>query len=96
MKEEIFAELKENLEKSVQALEKSFTKVRTGRASLALLDGIKVDYYGVPTPLNQVAGLSIPEAGSFSSRPGMPVPLGRSRRRFKNRNWDSCPPMMAK
>jgi len=62
MKEEIFAELKENLEKSVQALEKSFTKVRTGRASLALLDGIKVDYYGVPTPLNQVAGLSIPES----------------------------------
>jgi len=36
--------------------------VRTGRASLALLDGIKVDYYGVPTPLNQVAGLSIPES----------------------------------
>lgn len=62
MKEEIFAELKENMDKSVQALEKSFSKVRTGRASLALLDGIKVDYYGVPTPLNQVAGLSVPES----------------------------------
>lgn len=62
MKEEVFAELKDNLEKSVQFLEKSFSKVRTGRASLALLDGIKVDYYGVPTPLNQVAGLSIPES----------------------------------
>ncbi|MCX7982418.1 MAG: ribosome recycling factor [Syntrophales bacterium] len=62
MKEEVFAELKENMDKSVQFLEKSFSKVRTGRASLALLDGIKVDYYGVPTPLNQVAGLSVPES----------------------------------
>ena len=62
MKEEIFAELKENLEKSIQSLEKSFSRVRTGRASLALLDGIKVDYYGVPTPLNQVASLSTPES----------------------------------
>jgi len=62
MKEEIFAELKDNLEKSIQSLEKSLNKVRTGRASLALLDGIKVDYYGVPTPLNQVAGLSTPES----------------------------------
>jgi len=62
MKEEIFAELKDNLDKSIQTLEKSFSKVRTGRASLALLDGLKIDYYGVPTPLNQVASLSIPES----------------------------------
>jgi len=46
----------------VQSLEKSFNKVRTGRASVALLDGIKVDYYGVMTPLNQVATLSTPES----------------------------------
>ncbi|MDQ5986935.1 MAG: Ribosome-recycling factor [Syntrophus sp. SKADARSKE-3] len=62
MKDKIFAELKDNLEKSIQSLEKSFSKVRTGRASLALLDGIKVDFYGVPTPLNQVASLSTPES----------------------------------
>ena len=62
MKEEIFAELKDNLEKSIQSFEKSLSKVRTGRASLALLDGIKVDYYGVPTPLTQVASLSTPES----------------------------------
>ncbi len=62
MKDEIFAELKDNLEKSIQSLEKSFNKVRTGRASTALLDGIKVDYYGVPTPLQQVASLSTPES----------------------------------
>jgi ribosome recycling factor len=62
MKNEIFAELKDNLDKSIQSLEKSFNKVRTGRASLALLDGIRVDYYGVPTPLQQVASLSTPDS----------------------------------
>jgi len=58
----VFSEMKENMEKSIKFLEKSFGKLRTGRASLALLDGIKVDYYGVPTPLNQVASLSVPES----------------------------------
>ena len=62
MKDLVFEELTENMEKAIRALEKSFNKVRTGRASLALLDGIKVEYYGVPTPLNQVATLSIPES----------------------------------
>ena len=62
MKDLIFDELKENMEKAIHAYEKSLSKVRTGRASLSLLDGIKVDYYNVPTPLNQVATLSIPES----------------------------------
>lgn len=62
MKDIVFDELKENMEKGLQALEKSFNKVRTGRASISLLDGIKVDYYGTLTPLNQVATLSVPES----------------------------------
>jgi len=62
MKEAVFAELKDNMNKILESLEKAFSKVRTGRASLSLLDGIKVDYYGVPTPLNQVASLSVPES----------------------------------
>ncbi|MGC9976755.1 MAG: ribosome recycling factor [Syntrophales bacterium] len=62
MKDLVFDELKENMEKAIYAYEKSLSKVRTGRASLSLLDGVKVDYYGVPTPLNQVATLSIPES----------------------------------
>jgi ribosome recycling factor len=62
MKDLIFDELRDNMEKAINAYEKSLSKVRTGRASLSLLDGIKVDYYGVPTPLNQVATLSIPES----------------------------------
>ena len=62
MKDVIFEELKENMDKAINALEKSFSKVRTGRASLSLLDGIRVEYYGTPTPLNQLASLSIPES----------------------------------
>lgn len=62
MQELIFDELKENMEKAIVALEKSFNKVRTGRASLSLLEGIKVEYYGTVTPLNQVASLSVPES----------------------------------
>ena len=62
MKETIFKELKENMDKAIQSMEKSFNKVRTGRASVTLLDGIKVDYYGAATPLSQVASLSVPES----------------------------------
>ncbi|MBN1547088.1 MAG: ribosome recycling factor [Syntrophaceae bacterium] len=62
MTELVFEELNENIEKSIESLEKSFSKVRTGRASIALLDGLKVEYYGSPTPLNQVATLSVPES----------------------------------
>lgn len=62
MKDLIFEELKVNMEKAIHAFEKSLNKVRTGRASLSLLDGIRVEYYGVPTPLNQVATLSVPES----------------------------------
>lgn len=62
MKDLIFEELREGMEKALQALERSFSKVRTGRASLALLDGIRVEYYGTQTPLNQLASLSVPES----------------------------------
>jgi ribosome recycling factor len=62
MKDLIFEELKANMDKAIQSLEKSFNKVRTGRASLSLLDGIRLDYYGAQTPLNQIASLSVPES----------------------------------
>jgi len=48
--------------KSIDALENELKRVRTGRASLNILDGIRVDYYGTQTPLNQMASLSVPES----------------------------------
>ena len=62
MKDLVFDELNEKMEEGIGSFEKSLNKVRTGRASLSLLDGIKVDYYGSSTPLNQVATLSTPES----------------------------------
>ena len=61
MKDQIFQKLKDDMEKTISALDKSFSRVRTGRASVSLLDGIRVDYYGAPTPIVQVATLSVPE-----------------------------------
>ncbi len=57
------------MEKALEALAREFGRVRTGRASLSLLDGIRVDYYGTPTPVNQVANLSIPEPRTIVVQP---------------------------
>jgi ribosome recycling factor len=59
---EVLESTKQEMEKTVAALKKDLSHVRTGRASTALLEGITVEYYGTKTPLNQVATLSAPEA----------------------------------
>lgn len=61
MKEAIFTQLQKEMDQSVGALRKELAKVRTGRASTALLEHIVVEYYGATTPLNQLATLSAPE-----------------------------------
>ena len=60
---------KNRMQKSIDSLEKDFGKLRTGRASTALVDSIRVDYYGTPTPLNQVASVSIPDSRTISISP---------------------------
>src|SRR3990172_5351316 len=57
------------MERSIEAFRKELGKVRTGRASFSLLDGIKVDYYGTPTPLQQVGTLSVPESRLITVAP---------------------------
>jgi ribosome recycling factor len=69
MIEETLQETRENMDKSIASLNNELNKVRTGRASLSLLDGVKVDYYGTPTPLNQVASLSVPENRLITIQP---------------------------
>ncbi len=69
MIDELHEEMKASMEKSVEALQKDLKRIRTGRASLALLDGIMVDYYGSPTPINQLATLSIPEPRQIVIQP---------------------------
>lgn len=60
---------KEHMEKALQGLLTELKKVRTGRAQISMLDSIKVNYYGTPTPLNQVSALSTPDARSFLISP---------------------------
>ncbi len=62
MIDDIKKEAQDLMEKAIEALKRDFNRVRTGRASLSLLDGVRADYYGTPTPLNQMASLSVPEA----------------------------------
>lgn len=69
MIQELRKKTNERMQASVEALKKKFASVRTGRASLALLDGITVDYYGTPTPLQQVASLSLPDSRQISIQP---------------------------
>lgn len=59
---EVISSAEQRMKKSISNLEEEFNGLRTGRASTSLFDRIRVDYYGSPTPLNQVANISVPEA----------------------------------
>jgi ribosome recycling factor len=63
------------MQKSLEALSSQFSRVRTGRASLGLLDGLRADYYGAATPLAQMAALSVPDARSIIIQPWDPKGL---------------------
>ncbi|MDA9951670.1 ribosome recycling factor [Oligoflexaceae bacterium] len=69
MSQEIIQECKNGMEKRIKSFDNDLARVRTGRASITLLDNIKVDYYGSPTPLNQVATLSTPDARTLVVSP---------------------------
>ena len=69
MIESIYQETRESMGKSVEALKNELKRIRTGRASLSILDGIKVDYYGTLTPLNQMATLAVPESRLITIQP---------------------------
>jgi ribosome recycling factor len=62
MKDEIISEMREKMEKTAEALTQEYKKMRTGRASTSLVEGIKVDCYGTQMRLNQLASLGIPES----------------------------------
>jgi len=65
----ILKENRERMEKALQALAKDFSKLRTGRASAVLVEDIKVDYYGTPTPLSQIASIAVPDSRTITIQP---------------------------
>ncbi|HMV26764.1 MAG TPA: ribosome recycling factor [bacterium] len=64
-----YHETEEKMKKSLETVRNELAKIRSGRATTTLLDGVKVDYYGTPTPLNQVGNVSAPEARLLTVQP---------------------------
>lgn len=69
MLEDVNKELRAGIDKAIEALRRDLAKVRTGRAHAAMLDGIRVDYYGVPTPIVQMATVTVPEPRLITIKP---------------------------
>jgi ribosome recycling factor len=69
MKDEVFAETRRKMDKVLEAMARDLSRVRTGRASVALLEGIKVECYGTTMPLSQVASLAAPESRLLTIQP---------------------------
>ena len=72
MVDEILEEVKAHMDKALEALRRDLAAIRTGRASTAILEHMRIDYYGTPTPLNQVAALSVPEPRLIAIKPWEP------------------------
>ena len=64
-----YIEIKEKMSKTIESLNVRLSEVRAGRANPAILNKVKIDYYGTPTPINQVAGISVPEARMIVIQP---------------------------
>jgi ribosome recycling factor len=69
MLNDITTEAEDGMKKAIEAFKRELAKVRTGRASPAMLDGVRVDYYGTPTPVNQVSTVTVVDARMLSVKP---------------------------
>lgn len=65
----ILLDAEERMEKAVASLDRDFSKLRTGRATTTLVDGIKADYYGAPTPISQMASVAVPDSRTITIQP---------------------------
>lgn len=69
MSEEVVKELKTRIDKTIDDLKKELSRIRTGRANISMLEGVRVNYYGNPTPLSGVASLNVPEPRLITVKP---------------------------
>lgn len=69
MVNDVIKDFQESADKAIEAYKRDLQKVRTGRANLGILDGVRVDYYGTPTPLNQVAAMNVADARLITVKP---------------------------
>ena len=82
---------RQRMHASVEAVQRDLTAMRTGRASLAMIDSIRVDYYGTPTPLNQVGNLSVPDATLITLQPWDASLLGAIEKAIRSSDLDLNP-----
>ncbi len=86
MLEEIYAETKDHMEKSIEALKRDYKTLRTGKVNTNILEGITVEYYGNPTPLNQVGSVTAADATTIVVNPWEKSLLGDVERAIQNAN----------
>lgn len=86
MLKETIEEVKEKLKETEDDFKKEISKFRTGRASVSILDPIHIDYYGTPTPINQLATLSVPEANLIVIQPWDPNIINDIEKAIRNSN----------
>jgi ribosome recycling factor len=91
MTKDVLANMKSHMEKSIESLRREYQKVRTGRASTSLLDDIKIDYYGTPTAVNQVATLAVPEPRTITLQPWEPKLIALIEKAIMNANIGVTP-----
>jgi len=91
MSDDVLKDTKSRMQAATDAFKHSLTKLRTGRASLALVDGVMVDYYGTATPLNQVASLSVPDPTTITIAPWEPGVLANIEKAILKSNLGLTP-----
>jgi ribosome recycling factor len=88
---QLLEDARQRMHVSVETVRRELSQMRTGRASLAMIDGIRVDYYGTPTPLNQVGNLSVPEATLITIQPWEPSMLSAIEKAIRSSDLDLNP-----
>ncbi len=81
---ELFRHVEHEIREAIQALHHELKQVRTGRASTSLLEGVLVDYYGTPTPINQLANLSVVDASMLMAQPWDQTQIGAIERAIRS------------
>ena len=87
----IYEMTKERMEKSIEHLDNELVRIRAGKANIHILDGIMVEYYGTPTPLNQVSNISTPDAKTIMIQPWEKTMIGPIEKALMNSNVGITP-----
>ena len=91
MPKTVINDMKAHMDKTVEDLRKEYLKIRTGRANISLLDEVRVDYYGNPAPLSQVANLAVPEPRTITISPWESKMIGPIEKAILNANLGLTP-----